>query len=143
MTNARFQRLRHRLLSLVRLTGTAVALASIGVFIFLGRDWLTTFGPGRLFFGHAAAALLTMLLAIYPMTAAAATVGLGLSLRAFARSRSGADSPARWLRNGRAARWSLLCGTTLLLFGSADAAAGAWLGWIRSLRNSTHRSRQI
>ena len=133
MTKARFQRLPHRFSPLARLTGTAIALASISVVIFLGSDWLRTLGPGRLFLRHAAAAVLTMLLAIYPAAAAAATLGLALSLRTFARSRSNADSRARSLRNATAARWSLLCGTTLLFFGIAEAVAGAWLAWIHRL----------
>ena len=92
MTKARFQRLPHRPLHLARLTGTAIALASIGVVIFLASDWLRTLGPGRIFLRHAAVAVLTMLLAIYPTAAAAATFGLALSLWTFARSRSNADS---------------------------------------------------
>ncbi len=132
MTKVAFQRLGHRLIPLARPAGTAIALVSIGVVLFLGRDWLRAFGPGPFLSGHIAAALMVILLAVYPTTAASAAVGLALSLRALARSRSG-DSRARWLRNSSAARWLLLCGTILLWIGIAEVSATAWLGWIHRL----------
>ncbi len=132
MTKVGFHRLLSGLIPLARPAGTAIALVSIGAVLFLGRDWLRAFGPGRFFPGHTAATLLAILLAVYPTTAAAAAVGLAVSLWALARSRSG-DSHARWLRNPTAARWLLLCGTILVSIGIAEAGATAWLGWIHRL----------
>jgi hypothetical protein len=133
MTKTGFPRLRYCLLKLARPTRTAITLVSIGLVLFLGRDWLRTFGPSRHFLRRATASLLTVLLAAYPATAAAAAIGLALSLWAFARAKLPADSRARWLQIGSAARWSLLCGTTLLSIGIAEAVAGAWLAWSHRL----------
>jgi hypothetical protein len=130
MTQVGFGRLGDRLKRLVLAAGTAIAVVSFGAAIFLSGDWLWAFGPGRLVLQHAAAAVLAMLLALYPIVAAAAVSGLFLSIVLLACSRSGRNTRAGWLRRPRAARFLLLCGTTLLGIGIAEASAEAWLGWI-------------
>ena len=77
--------------------------------------------------------LLAVLIAVYPAVAAAAVIGLILSVGVFARSWSRTNCRAGWLGHSGAARWSLLCGTTLLANGVAEAGAAAWLGWLHRL----------
>ncbi len=133
MTNVGFQRIRDRLKPLARLAGTTIALLGFSAAVFLSRDWLAAFGPGRLFLKKAAATLLAILLTAYPAVAAAAVFGLVLSVCALGRSGSGASARAGWLRHPRAARWCLLCAASLLGIGIAEASAAAWLGWIHRL----------
>jgi hypothetical protein len=133
MTKVGFRRPVDHLKRLAWPVATAIAMVSIGAAIFLSRDWLSAFGPGRLFLRHTAATLVAIFLAVYPVFPTAAVFGLVLSLYILGRSRSGANPRAGWLRDPRAARWLLLCGTSLLSIGIAEAGAAAWLGFIHRL----------
>jgi hypothetical protein len=133
MTKVGFRRPVDGFKRLARPVGLAIALVSIGAAVFLTGDWLRAIGPGRLFLGHAAAALLAIFLVVYPAAAAAAVFGLVLSVYALGRSRSGANTHTGWPRHPRAARWLLLSGTSLLSIGVAEAGAAAWLGWTHRL----------
>jgi hypothetical protein len=133
MTNVAFRRLGDRLKRLARPAKTAIALVLFGAAVFLSGDWLRAFGPSRLLLGHTAAALLAVVLAVYPVVTAAAITGLVLSGCTLGRARLAANTRAGWIRHPRAARWLLLCGTFLLAIGIAEAGAMTWLGWIHRL----------
>ncbi len=69
-----------------------------------------------------------------PQLLAAAVFGLVLSRVRTWLDRGHERSPARaGCKAPSAARWLLLCGTSLLSIGIAEAGAAAWLGWIHRL----------
>ncbi len=118
---------------LARPAGAAVVLAFIGITVFLSRDWFRVFVPGRRLFRNSAAALLKAILTGYLVALAVTVFGVMLSAWAVARSkRHGADAPG-WWRRRKAARWLLLCGSSLLAMIMAEAVSAARLAWLHRL----------
>ena len=74
-----------------------------------------------------------MLLAGYLVALVATVLGFVLSAWVVARSRQHADDRRDRSARPKAARWLLLCGSSLVAMVMAEAVAAAWLGWIHRL----------
>ena len=98
------------------------------------RDWSRASVLSRLFLAHAAARIPGDLVSSStPLSRPRHVFGLVLSVYRTGSIAVGANRE-RLARNiPSAARWSLLCGTSLLGIGVAEAGAAAWLGWIHRL----------
>jgi hypothetical protein len=114
----------------------AAAGLLMGAVLLLARDWPSAFEPlGSLGRGMVIGALGTIL-AVYPAVPPAAV--LGLAIAAWAVRWAGRPRGPRPARSA-AMRWLLVCGSTLLGLGLAEAAASAWLAWIHRLPAWTAR----
>ncbi len=120
----------------------AALLVVLGGALLVAWDWLVAWDPLALL-RRATIGVLGTLLPAYPAVLSAAVVGVVISgWMTWRAGRAVASSPAgRIPRPSRAtaARGLLLCVSTNLGLGLAEAGAAAWLGWIHRLPDWTTR----
>jgi hypothetical protein len=114
---------------LVRATGLAVVLVLVGTAVVLSWDWLKTIGPPHLHLRHLAIGFLEAFLASYFGVLLILALAVAVLASAVFHSRS----------RLKAARWLLLCGSTVLGLLIAEATAAVWLAWIHRLPALPHR----
>jgi tetratricopeptide (TPR) repeat protein len=107
--------------------------------VLLACDGVDVFGPVRSGLRRASIGLLGTMLAVYPAVFPTAVMGTAISgWLAWRAGRAGAGacrgrSRAGWPSRGSAVRSLLLCGSTVLGLGLAEASAAVWLAWIHRL----------
>ena len=101
--------------------------------VMLACDGVDVFGPLRSPLRRASIGLLGTMLAAYPAVLPAAVMGMVISgWLVWRAGRTGVGTTGGPSR-AAAARWLLLCGSTVLGLGLAEAASAAWLAWIHRL----------
>ncbi len=116
-----------------RVAGTAAVLFSLGVGVFLGRDWQRALLSDGRVVRKLAAALLAGVAPAYLVAFAAAVLGAAILSFMTWQSRQDRQQNGRSKSRPRACRWLLLCASWVLGTGVAEVGAAVWLKWLHRL----------